>query len=114
MIMQFSRIQLCVALCVVALEGSASATVANFNPSKDAMVFATSTGSDTGNASGKGPGMFAGADGNSSKKRTLIQFNLASIPTTATVDKVTLNLIVGQIAGSGGGGGGGGGCGMGC
>lgn len=102
-------------ICTLGFAATGSATsTGSLQPTQDAMIFATSGGTDTGNASGKGPGMFAGADGSSNKKRALILFNLSSISTGATVDTVTLSLVVGQVAGSGGGGGMGGGCGMGC
>jgi len=39
------------------------------------MIFGTSGGlGQPANASGKGPAMFAGADGGSSKKRSLVTF----------------------------------------
>jgi hypothetical protein len=71
------------------------------------MIFATSGGADTGNASGKGPGMFAGADGSSNMKRALVLFDLSGVSPSATVDTVTMSMVVGQVAGSGGGAGGG-------
>src|SRR5262249_53420960 len=81
---------------------------ANIPAAHDAMIFGTSTGSDTGNASGKGPGMFAGADGGSNRKRSLVTFNLGgSLPGGETIDDRRMVRVVGQIAGSGGGGGGG-------
>ncbi|HWU88439.1 MAG TPA: hypothetical protein VN253_14230 [Kofleriaceae bacterium] len=85
---------------------TASAGSATVYATQDAMIFATSGGADTGNASGKGPGMFAGADGQSNKKRTLITFDLASasIPSNAIIDSVTMTLVVGQVAGYGGSG----------
>jgi hypothetical protein len=77
---------------------------------KDSMIFGTSAGADTGNASGNGPALFAGADGSSNKKRSLIEFNVASanIPADATIQSVTMTLYLAQVAGSGGGSGGGG------
>ena len=86
--------------------GAASAnTVVDVFPTQDAMIFGTSAGADTGNASGMGPAMFAGADGQSNRKRALVTFDLAaaSIPSTATIDSVVMTVVVGQIAGSGGG-----------
>lgn len=76
---------------------------------KDAMIFGTSANADTGNASGKGPGMFAGADGSLNRKRSLIQFDVAAanIPAYATINSVTMTLYLGQVAGSGGPNGGG-------
>ena len=88
------------------LATAASAGSATVYATQDAMIFATSGGSDTGNASGMGPGMFAGADGQGNKKRTVLTFDLASagIPGNATIDSVTMTLIVGQTAGYGGAG----------
>jgi hypothetical protein len=76
---------------------------------KDAMIFGTSAGVDTGNASGMGPALFAGADGSLNKKRSLIAFDIASahIPADATVTDATVTLYLAQVAGSGGGSGGG-------
>jgi uncharacterized protein (TIGR03382 family) len=72
---------------------------------KDAMIFATASGSDTGNASGKGPALFAGADGGSRMKRSMVTFDLASaaIPSDATITGASMTLYLAQIAGSGGG-----------
>jgi hypothetical protein len=108
--MQSTLLKTGVALGVVGFAALAFAsTQVNVPASHDAMIFGTSAGSDTGNASGMGPAMFAGADGQSNRKRALVTFDLASasIPSNATIDSVVMTLIVGQIAGSGGGGGGG-------
>ncbi len=54
------------------------------------------------------PGIFVGTDGDDNPKRGLIEFNIAgAVPTGATITGVTLQLTVGQVAGSGGGGSGG-------
>jgi hypothetical protein len=106
--MTFSTLKTGTTLLTLAL-GSAIAFAgsADIPALHDAMIFGTSGGSDTGNASGKGPGMFAGADGGNSRKRSLVTFNLGgSIPSGVTIDVVRMDLVVGQIAGSGGGGGG--------
>ena len=90
-------------LLVIAVGSSAlaSGSYTSPHPTDDAMIFATSSGVDTTNASGKGPGMFAGADGSSNIKRSLVRFDLAGhiggTPLTAQLD-----LVIGQIAGSGG------------
>src|SRR5262245_63685118 len=86
-----------------------SATVVTVGAAQDSMIVGTSAGADTGNASGKGPALFAGADGSSNKKRSLLMFDVASagIPADATITSVTLSLWLGQVAGSGGGQGGG-------
>lgn len=77
---------------------------------KDSVIFGTSAGADTGNASGKGPALFVGADGSGNRKRSLIEFDIASagIPADATINSVTLTLYLAQVGGAGGGGGGGG------
>jgi hypothetical protein len=82
---------------------AAQADVVNLTPSSDAMIFGTSAGADTGNASGQGPGLFAGADGSGNIKRSMLEFNFSSIPSNATITSVTLTLYLGQIAGSSGG-----------
>jgi hypothetical protein len=100
---------ICAALLPV-FAGSAAADVITLPASKDAMIFGTSAGADTNNASGKGPAMFAGADGSSNRKRSLIAFDVASAGnlTGATIESVTMTLYLAQVAGSGGGSGGGG------
>ena len=97
-------------LCVVTawlLPSLASAAVVIIPASKDAMIFGTSANADTNNASGRGPALFAGADGSLNKKRSLLQFDIAgSVPAGATITGATLALTLGQVAGSGGGTGG--------
>jgi hypothetical protein len=124
-----SKLGFVVVVAVSGTIGTALASESTFNPVDDAMIFGNGSNYlDTGKASGKGPGMFAGADGNSSRKRSLVRFDLtgtalsgSAIGSGATVDSVTLTLVIGQIAGSGGGDGGGsppgpggGGCGSAC
>lgn len=76
---------------------------------KDSTIFATAAGADTGNASGRGPILLAGADGNGGRKRTLVEFDLsaAGLPRDATIGNVTLTLYLAQVGGAGGPGGGG-------
>jgi len=99
-------------LCAGAImpEGQAWATQVIVPALKDAMIFGTAAGVDTGNASGKGPALFAGGDGSSNRKRSMVEFDIASaaIPANATIDSVTMTLYLAQVAGSGGGSGGGG------
>jgi hypothetical protein len=65
------------------------------------------------NASGQGPGLFAGTNGMDSPRRGLLQFNVAgSVPQGAIITGAQLTLVLGQVAGSGGGSGGGGGGGV--
>ena len=95
---------LSVAVTSAALIGVASfanATTVTVGASKDAMMFGTSAGADTNNASGKGPAMFAGADGSSNIKRSEIEFDLSSISSNAVVTNVTMTLFLAQVAGSG-------------
>ena len=104
--MKSSTVKLGVALCVLGSAATAAAnTQVDIPALHDAMIFATSAGADTGNASGKGPAMFAGADGGSGKKRSLVTFDLGTyIPSGVTIDSVEMRLVIGQIAGSGMGG----------
>ena len=99
-----TKLRTALALATLSVAGTAiaSSPYTASQPTDDAMIFANSSGSDTGTASGKGPGMFAGADGGGGIKRSLVKFNLTAIPTTATVDTVELDLWIGQIAGSAG------------
>lgn len=78
----------------------------------DAMILTDTAGNGSSNANGRGPGMFAGADGGGSKKRSLVKFSLADCVTgMPTLASVQLDLVIGQIAGSMGMGPG---CGMSC
>jgi hypothetical protein len=95
---------MCVGMaCALGLASAGWADVLTVTSSQDAMVFATSAGVDTGKASGEGPALFAGADGSSNKKRSLIEFNLSAIPAGSTITSVTVTLFLAQVAGSGGG-----------
>jgi PEP-CTERM motif len=91
---------------LVAVSGAWANTV-TVGALQDAMIFGTSAGADTGNASGEGPALFAGADGGGGIKRSELEFNIASanIPAGATITGVTMTLFLAQVAGSGGGGG---------
>lgn len=91
---------------LIGAASSASATTVTVGALKDAMIFGTSAGADTNNASGKGPALFAGADGSGNIKRSEIEFDVSSIPSNATVTSVTMTLFLGQVAGSGMGSGG--------
>ncbi len=77
---------------------------------QDAMIFGTSAGADTGNASGKDPVSFARrptASSNIKRGLTRIQHCSRAIfrPARATITGVTMTLFLAQVAGSGGGGG---------
>jgi hypothetical protein len=71
---------------------------------KDAMILGTSANVDTNNASGKGPGLFSGADNQTGRKRSIIAFDVASagIPASATIVSVTMTLHLAQVAGGSG------------
>ncbi len=108
-------------LTLVGGTAAADPSLSIFTPTDDAMIFGTSATPpvDTGNASGMGPGMFAGADGGSSRKRSLVKFDLGTVADSGslgmdedpgdpitdadTIVEVDLMLVIGQIAGSGGG-----------
>ena len=67
------------------------------------MIFGTSAGADTGNASGQGPAFFAGADGSGNVTRSLIEFNGFDFSRqNATITSVTMKRYLAQIAGSSG------------
>jgi hypothetical protein len=97
-------------ISIVAVSATTAwATTVHLSPTDDAMIFDDGSGSDSLNASGKGPGMFAGADGNTRKKRALVKFDTSGITAMTSLTSVELDLVIGQIAGSGGMG-----CGMSC
>lgn len=98
------RIPVFLALCLAAAASSVHATTASVSALKDATILGTSSGADNGNASGRGPGLFTGTDGQNGVKRSLIQFDLAAagIPNDAIIDSVTMSLSLGQVRPSGG------------
>ncbi|SFN77151.1 DNRLRE domain-containing protein [Nitrosospira briensis] len=83
---------------------SVHAETVSISAFKDATIFGTSDGADTGNASGMGPGLFTGTDGQLNDKRTLLQFDLAaaSIPAGSKIDSVTMSLSLGLVGGGSG------------
>ncbi|MDB5319618.1 MAG: uncharacterized protein JWN40_1249 [Phycisphaerales bacterium] len=90
------------ALGAILAAGDARAAVVSVAALKDSTIFGTAAGADTGNAAGRGPFLIAGADGTGGRKRSLIEFDLASagIPTNATIGSVTMTLHLAQVAGS--------------
>ncbi|HZZ44675.1 MAG TPA: hypothetical protein VFE58_17195 [Tepidisphaeraceae bacterium] len=95
-----SMLALVAMMPVAAARGAITTTVSTL---KDAMIFGKPAGGDTGNASGVAGNVFAGADGSGNIKRSLLQFNLSSIPAYATITSVSMSLTIGNVAGSGGG-----------
>jgi hypothetical protein len=89
--------------CLAAAASSVHATTVGVSALKDATILGTSSGADTGNASGRGSGLFTGTDGQNGVKRSLIQFDLAAagIPNDAIIDSVTMTLSLGQLPPSG-------------
>jgi len=75
------------------LNSSAFATVTNAETAS-LTVQKDSTIIDTGNVNGTGEGFFAGKPGNGSIQRSLIAFDIRSIPAEATIDNATLTLHV--------------------
>jgi hypothetical protein len=67
--------------------------------SKDATIY----GGTVNNSNGAGPGMFSGTDGTPSKLRALIDFDLSSVPSGATITNVQLTLFLGMVPGGSGG-----------
>jgi len=81
---------------------SARASVVDIPAVQDATLLGGSDAST--NNSLADPGIFVGTDGQGNPKRGLIEFNVASVlPANAMITGVTLELTVGQVAGSGGG-----------
>lgn len=99
-----------VAVAALTLPLAARADIVSIADSHDAMIFGKppvgggtpSQYTDTGNAAGAGPAIFAGADGSSNIKRGLIQFDLSSIPAGSTITSATVTLHLAQVAGSAG------------
>jgi hypothetical protein len=95
------------AMGVLAVTAShAIAGVITIGASQDATLLG---GTDaTTNQSLADPGLFVGTDGQDNPKRSLIEFNVATaVPAGSTITGVSLQMTVGQVAGSGGGSGGG-------
>jgi hypothetical protein len=74
----------------------------------DILDNAPSTGDDTlfqgGTSNSLGdPGIFVGTDSANAFKYGLMAFNVSAIPAGATITGATLDLFIGQVAGSGGG-----------
>ncbi|HUC12198.1 MAG TPA: hypothetical protein VL985_17510, partial [Stellaceae bacterium] len=88
-----------------------SAILANWGPARadvivdipalqDATLFGASP---SNNNSSSGPGMLVGTGGAGNPKRGLIEFDIpAFVPANATITSAVLNLVLGQVAGSGG------------
>ena len=87
------RFQACLlVLTLLVGSGPALGGMVSVGALQDSMIFGTVAGIDTGNASGKGPALFAGADGQGNMKRSLIEFDIgaANIPLGATITGVTM------------------------
>lgn len=112
--MTFTRSGITATLVAAASLATAATAAADvtvvIRATKDAMIFGQPNNTDTGNASGRGPALFAGADGGSRMKRSMLAFDVASaaIPANATILNVTMTMYLAQVAGSGGGSEGGG------
>jgi hypothetical protein len=68
-------------------------------PSKDATIYYDLAGAT---ANGAGDYLFAGNNGNTEPRRTLIRFDLSGIPAGSTIQQVTLNLTMSRAAGNDG------------
>ena len=74
---------------------AADADVIVLGADRDASIFQ----SNVNNSNGAGPGIFAGTNTNASPRRSMIAFDLSSIPAGATITDVQLKLTVGQASG---------------
>jgi len=84
---------------LLAVCGAAAAhaqTVITVPALQDTSIFQNSVN----NSDGGGPGIFAGTNGTGSPRRGLIEFNLSSIPSGATITSVQLTLTLGQTPGT--------------
>jgi hypothetical protein len=88
----------------IAVSATAQAAVKTINPSADTTIFQN----NVNNSYGGGSLVFAGTNSAVSPRRGIIEFDIAdNIPPGATITSVQLNMVLGQVAGSGMGSGGG-------
>lgn len=71
--------------------------VVHVRASKDATIFLDPT-----KASGQGPALFAGTDGQPAAKRSLLFFDVSAVPAGATIERVAVRLYLARAAGGGG------------
>jgi hypothetical protein len=81
------------------LAAESRAVIITLTPSKDAAIYSL----QKDNSNGGGAGLFVGTDGNANPSRSLISFDLSSIPAGATITEVKLTLTLGQVSGGFGG-----------
>jgi hypothetical protein len=91
-----------IGLAAFAAPATSSATSVTITPSNhDTTIFKAGTS----NSAGGQTLFYAGTNGNTgSAARSLLSFNLSSIPTSAVIQSVKLSLTLGQVAGGGLGG----------
>ena len=85
-------------MCAAGMSGHAAAggsVETAFTPDRDSAIF------QNGNASGAGP-LFGGRSGGGQRNRTLLHFDVSTIPAGATVTGVSVSLIVEQASGASG------------
>lgn len=90
--LKFAAFAAILTLCSARLEAQ---TTTSFTSSKDNTLFESITGSLS---NGVGTNLFVGRTDNSELRRGLVQFDLSTLPTTATVTSVTFSFRVTQTA----------------
>ena len=88
----------CVNLSAIGVSSVRADILDNIPSTGDDTLFQGGTSNSLGD-----PGIFVGTDSNGSFKYGLMAFNVSAIPADATITGVTLDLYIGQVAGSGGG-----------
>jgi hypothetical protein len=88
----------CANLSAIGVSSVRADLISNIASTGDDTLFQGGTTNSLGD-----PGIFVGTDSASSFKYGLMAFNVSTIPVGATITGVTLDLYIGQVAGSGGG-----------
>jgi hypothetical protein len=91
-------VALCVNLSAICVSSARADMLANILSTGDDTLFQGAVTNSLGD-----PGIFVGTDSAGSFKYALMAFNVSAIPSYATITGVTLDLYIGQVAGSGGG-----------
>lgn len=81
-------------LSLIIFSGAAStgySVTVQMTPAKDNSIY-----SENSNSNGKGTGLFAGITNKGATRRALVAFNMDSIPAGATIDSVSLRMVVTQ------------------
>jgi hypothetical protein len=95
---QILIVAVCVNLFAIGVSSVRADIFANIPSTGDDTLFQGGVNNSLGD-----PGIFVGTDSSGSFKDGLMIFSVSAIPTDATITGATLDLYIGQVAGSGGG-----------